>query len=437
MTERDQIPVATTGMRQRPNDAHGWLEQLRTVMATLSPAPDVNGLVWGLSEAVEQVLTEHSGMAEELLCVYEQLGIVFEATRKLPTVQRESQVVDLFTESLRRSFDRRAVFVVQPTLENGWSTQGEGFEIDCWTEGVIRRARENTSVQVENAPSGVVPRTVTEVMVGPVFAGGEFVCAIVLARGHGVPQFRSSDMLLLEALTTFCGDLIRNHRLVRELREMCFAMVRSLVNAVDQKDTYTSGHSVRVGYYATLLGRRLNLNEAEIRMLQWSALLHDVGKIGIRDDVLKKEGKLTKEEFDHIKGHPIRSHRIVQEVPQLAGALDGVLHHHERFDGTGYPSRLATDDIPLQARIIQIADVFDALTSDRSYRAAYNWRDSLAIIKKEAGQSGDPKLCRIFDELIHELLDGGDENWARLVHRAEQFTEMPDPALLDIPERTE
>jgi hypothetical protein len=432
---KDETHVSASSTTPSKN-AHSWLEQLRTVVATLSPDPDVNRLLWGLSEAVEQILAEHSGMAEELLCAYEQLGIVFEATRKLPTVQRESQVVDLFTESLRQSFDGRAVFVADPAPEEGWFARGTDREIDSWTEGLLRRARENASVQVENAPPGLVPRTVIQVMIGPVFAGGDFVCAIVLARGHGVPEFRSSDMLLLEALTTFCGDLIRNHRLVRELREMCFTMVRSLVNAVDQKDAYTSGHSVRVGYYATLLGRRLNLEEKEIRMLQWSALLHDVGKIGVRDDVLKKKGKLTKEEYDHIKEHPIRSHRIVQGVLQLAGALDGVLHHHERQDGTGYPSRLAKENIPLQARIIQIADVFDALTSNRSYRTAYNWRESLAILQKEAGHSTDPNLGQVFDELMHELLDGDDENWARLVHRAEQFTEMTDDGLPDIPEPT-
>ena len=107
-------------------------------------------------------------------------------------------------------------------------------------------------------------------------------------------EFRACDMLLLESLSLFCGDLIRNHRLVDELQTMSVTMVRALVSAVDQKDTYTSGHSIRVGFYSTLLGRAAGLNEREMRDLKWSALLHDVGKIGSRDDVLKKPGKLTK-----------------------------------------------------------------------------------------------------------------------------------------------
>ena len=410
----------------RPQNAQTWLEQLRSTVAELQPDAKVDRLVWGLSEAVEQIAAEHGGMADELLSVYEQLGIVFEATRRLPTVQRESEVVDLFAENLRRSFDGHEVFVVRPRPGVGWSAQGADLEIGEWIVALTSRARDQATVLVEIPPSEAMSGAVTELMVGPVFAGDDFVCAIILTRTHGVPEFRSGDMLLLETLTTFCGDLIRNHRLVWELREMCFAMVRSLVNAVDQKDTYTSGHSVRVGYYASLLGRRLDLEEPGIQMLQWSALLHDVGKIGIRDDVLKKQGKLTKEEYDHVKEHPIRSHRVVQEVSQLAGALDGVLHHHERYNGTGYPARLAKDNIPLQARIIQIADVFDALTSDRSYRSAFSWREALAILEKEAGDTVDPHLAGVFNELMLELLEGDDERWPRLVQQANQFTQTTD-----------
>ena len=201
------------------------------------------------------------------------------------------------------------------------------------------------------------------------------------------------------------------------------AMVRSLVSAVDQKDEYTCGHSNRVAYYATLLGRALGLEEDEMRMLQWSALLHDVGKIGIRDDVLKKRGRLTKEEFEHIKEHPVRSYRVVQEVPQLTRALDGVLYHHEHYDGSGYPVGLRGEEIPLQARIIQIADVFDALTSNRAYRAAYDWRRALEILRDEAGRTVDPHLQRVFDRLLRGRLEGRQGAWEEMVRQAEQFVQ--------------
>ena len=407
----------------RPGDVQSRLEELRARMATLRPDQDLERLLWAVSEAAEQTVTEHRGMAEELLSVYEQLGVVFEVTRKLSIVQSESEVVDLFVESLRHTFARCAVRMARPQPNGGWSARDDELAIPGWVKDMADRARNTAAVLVDPPPMEALPRTIAEAMVGPVFAGDDFVCAIILTRTGGVPDFRSSDMLLLESLTTFCGDLIRNHRLVRELREMSLAVVRSLVNAVDQKDAYTSGHSLRVGYYATLLGKSLNLDEADLRMLQWGALLHDVGKIGIRDEVLKKQGKLTTEEYDHIKEHPVRSHQVVQGVLQLAGALDGVLHHHERYDGQGYPARLAREDIPLHARIIQIADVFDALTSDRSYRPAYHWSKALAILEEEAGKLVDPRLAKVFAGLINTMLQDDEEAWDRLVRRASQFTQ--------------
>lgn len=184
-------------------------------------------------------------------------------------------------------------------------------------------------------------------------------------------------------------------------------LVRALVSAVDQKDQYTSGHSNRVGFYSRLLGVKLGLKDDDLQMLEWSALLHDVGKIGIRDDVLKKPGKLTKEEFEHIKEHPVRSYEVVRQIPQLKGALAGVRHHHERLDGSGYPDGLAGDEIPLQARIVLVADIFDSLTTTRSYRKAFSWEKALEILHEEAGSVGDPKLVELFDAIIRDEVSRG------------------------------
>ncbi|MEK7837361.1 MAG: HD domain-containing protein, partial [candidate division NC10 bacterium] len=298
-------------------------------------------------------MTEHQGMADELLCLYEQLGIVFEITRKLAGVQNESDVLDLFLVSLRRSFEGREVFAASRrargwVLESDEPTEGQttrpsddatkagasrrerpggsgsgsrtahelcgegSYEVNEWLRGLLDRAESSEAdrkVIVESAEGGgsrtarepcgeeftrgAMPGAIAEVMIAPVISGDVLVCSLVLLRTQQSPVFRASEMMLIESLTTFCGDLIRSHRLVGELREMSIAMVRALVNAVDQKDEYTCGHSLRVAYYATMLGKRLGLGEVDLQMLQWAALLHDVGKIGIRDIVLKKEGKLT------------------------------------------------------------------------------------------------------------------------------------------------
>lgn len=461
----DQPEMATDGAAalRSPGDARSRLALLYARLASPQPDRALEKLLGNVSDAVDSLTIEHTGMAEELLCVYEQLGIVFEMTRKLPGVQGESEVLDLCVDSLRRSFAKRDVHVVHPCmLTDDSNTLARSNTLACpnrsdpawcreWMRALVRRARDGGGVLVESPPSGLsiddlglsidgdshlqspIPnrqsKIATEVMVGPVRAGETFVCAIVLTGTSEVEAFRASDMLLLESLTMFCGDLIANYRLVQELRETSVNMVRALVNAVDQKDSYTSGHSVRVGYYATLLGQSLGFEENDQEMLRWSALLHDVGKIGIRDDVLNKTGKLSPDEWNHMKEHPVRSHEVLQEVPQLTKALDGVLHHHEHFDGSGYPEGLAGEEIPLQARIIQIADIFDALTSNRSYRREHSWQRALEILDEEAGSTIDPELHPVFDRLIREAVDGQEDGWARMVERANQFgqTDSPKP----------
>jgi HD-GYP domain-containing protein (c-di-GMP phosphodiesterase class II) len=253
------------------------------------------------------------------------------------------------------------------------------------------------------------------VLCGPVFAGDDFVCALLLGHGRTAEReattntFDASDMALLESLNLFCGDMIRNFRLVGELQQLSVDMVRALISAIEQKDEYTSGHSARVGMFAVLLGREVGLDAAELQMLEWSALLHDIGKIGIRDDVLKKAGRLTDAEFRHIQEHPTRSFDVVCQVPQLAPALDGVLYHHEHWDGGGYPKGLAGEDIPTQARIIQVADIFDALTSTRSYRKPFPWPKALEILRNEAGTTADPGLVACFDRLICRMAQNEPE----------------------------
>lgn len=440
-SESVALDAHTLGVSASQGDPLQSLSALREMFLNLgASAGDVGRQTSQMvSSAFEQIVAEHRGMADELLNVYEQLGIIFEVTRKLPTVRGEEEVIGLFLDSLQRSFAGREVFVARPREGKGWvrtrwlcEQRVEALPLDDVISAALRdvcrgpRARTRV-VQLQDSEHSSSGAPGGEVLVGPVYSGDFLVCALVIFRhaapgsSGAAPEFRASDMSLVESLATFCGDLIRNHRLVREMREMSVAMVRSLVSAVDQKDQYTCGHSLRVGYYATMLGRLLKLSEVELQMLQWSALLHDVGKIGIRDEVLNKAGKLTPEEFRHIQEHPTRSHRVVQEVPQLADALDGILYHHERYDGSGYPSGLKGEEIPIQARIIQIADVFDALTSSRSYRPAFDWQKALGILAEEAGKTVDPRLQKIFDQHMRETMSKGPDAWENMIEKANHF----------------
>jgi hypothetical protein len=179
-------------------------------------------------------------------------------------------------------------------------------------------------------------------------------------------------------------------------------VIVALIAAVEAKDPYTRGHTQRVAALSLLVGQELQLPPERLRVLYQSALLHDIGKIGVPDAILNKPGRLTDDEFAIIREHPVRGHAIIQGVRSLRDEIGGVRYHHERLDGSGYPDGLIGDAIPLDARIIAVADVFDALTSSRSYRAAWSREQALATIDGDAGVTLD--ACCV--AALHSVLAG-------------------------------
>jgi HD-GYP domain-containing protein (c-di-GMP phosphodiesterase class II) len=182
-----------------------------------------------------------------------------------------------------------------------------------------------------------------------------------------------------------------------ENRELFLGSIRMLAAAIDEKDPYTRGHSDRVARYSLLIGRQLNLSDEDLDRLRISALLHDVGKIGVDDRVLKKPGALTPEEFELMKQHPTKGANIMRPVAQLKDMLPGIELHHEHVDGQGYPHGLKGKEIPLMARIIAVADTLDAMTTHRPYQTAMELEEALALIHKKSGTK--------FDVLVVEALD--------------------------------
>ena len=185
-------------------------------------------------------------------------------------------------------------------------------------------------------------------------------------------------------------------------RELFLGSIRMLAAAIDEKDPYTRGHSDRVAKYSVHLGRQLGMSEEELDRLKISALLHDVGKIGVDDRVLKKPGSLTPEEFQLMRQHPAKGANIMRPVAQLKDMLPGIELHHEHLDGKGYPYGLKGDQIPLMARIIAVADTLDAITTNRPYQSASELTDALGIIRKLAGTKYDRRVVDALDVLIHE-----------------------------------
>lgn len=174
----------------------------------------------------------------------------------------------------------------------------------------------------------------------------------------------------------------------------------ALANAIDAKDNYTSGHSTRVAIISKKIAQLAGLSDTECEQVYYAALLHDVGKIGVRDDVIKKTGKLTDEEFENIKLHPVLGYQILSSIKQSPYLSQGAHYHHERFDGTGYPEGLKGEEIPVIARIIAVADAYDAMTSTRSYRDALSKEKVRAEILNGMGKQFDIRFAAILLEMI-------------------------------------
>jgi len=207
--------------------------------------------------------------------------------------------------------------------------------------------------------------------------------------------FDETDVKELEAFGGFAASLLTRAKLFDRLRRQYLGTVASLAEAVDAKDPYTHGHSLRVSAYSIRCGQALGLPPALVFNLHVSSLLHDIGKIGIPDKILQKNGKLDDEEFARIKTHTKEGVHILKPVHMSPETYEGILYHHEKWNGTGY-EKLQGTDIPLFARIIALADAFDTITTERPYKKAYSFSEGRAMVLRDAGTHFDPELAQVF-----------------------------------------
>jgi HD-GYP domain-containing protein (c-di-GMP phosphodiesterase class II) len=220
-------------------------------------------------------------------------------------------------------------------------------------------------------------------------AGGDFSQRINVRSRTELGELGNSFNLMTDQLESFISDL---QRAADENRQLFLGTVKALAAAIDGKDPYTRGHSERVARFSVAIAQGLDLPDDEIEKTRISALLHDVGKIGIDDNILKKPSALTDEEFQIMKQHPQKGFKIMSQIPAMREFLPGMYMHHEMIDGNGYPQGLKGDEIPMQARIVSVADTFDAMTTDRPYQRAMKFDDALARIKSLVGTRYDERV---------------------------------------------
>jgi HD-GYP domain-containing protein (c-di-GMP phosphodiesterase class II) len=351
-----------------------------------------------LIQRIDQVMQENAGFVQETLQNYEQLNLIFDLTQRIAQVTDARAIEKLLLERVARLMMARNAFLITADGECR-VYEAEGRAADrreprpplaparvTETVDLVRRTRR---VQVGSIDSH-------QVIAGPLVRLDDHVDVVLALRSTTCPSFMAGDMLVVESVLAFGGQIISNAELHEQLRRLSLQVTRALVAAIDKKDHYTSGHSERVGLLTRLTAQQFGLSLAELQIMEWAGLLHDIGKIGIPEEILCKPGKLTSDEFDVVKRHPRMGYEILEPIATLELVLDGVLYHHEQPDGAGYPAGLKGEKVPLVARIIHVADTFDALTSTRSYRHAFTLEKALEIIRQEQGVRIDHQAAQNF-----------------------------------------
>jgi HD-GYP domain-containing protein (c-di-GMP phosphodiesterase class II) len=255
----------------------------------------------------------------------------------------------------------------------------------------------------------------------------------VLNRTGDIP-FNDHDLETLVNVANQAVSAIENARLYENIQKIYLSTIEVLATAIDAKDPYTQGHSRRVTQYSVAIAEQMGLAQTEIENIRYAGLLHDVGKIGIKDSIIRKPGRLTDEEYAIIKMHPSIGARILRPVDFLADKIPGVLHHHEYYDGRGYPDHLIGTDIPLAGRIICVADAFDAMTTNRPYRKGLSVNTVIAELKKFSGKQFDPECVQAFlnafDEKISQYFEPTDDGADMVLIDDETGKEAPEDEMI-------
>ena len=230
-------------------------------------------------------------------------------------------------------------------------------------------------------------------------ASGDFSQRIEVTSRTELGDLGNSFNLMTDQVERFISDLQKS---AEENRQLFIGTVKGLAAAIDGKDPYTRGHSERVSRFSVAIAQRMELPDDEIEKIRISALLHDVGKIGIDDNILKKPAALTDEEYEVMKKHPQKGYKIMSQIPAMKEFLPGMYMHHEMVNGQGYPQGLKGDEIPLMGKIVAVADTFDAMTTDRPYQKAMKFEDALTRIESFVGTRYDPGVVAAFAEACRE-----------------------------------
>lgn len=381
-----------------------------------------------------QTRAEHSVRSTESLSL--QLGDTYEEVVLLQDISQYLRP-DIDPLSLAEAVLER-VRLISETTHSAYCLRHKNNDADLlvgdWgltgpeLENLLRELLGDQSARIivrnhiQGSPLGSRYPNLRSLTAVPIFVADLKPSWLVLANTTDGRELGTEEANLLKSV----GGVLSAHAQVVELfsehEEMVLAFIRSLVTTLDAKDPYTRGHSERVALVAQRIAKELQLSHSEVESVFQSGLLHDIGKIGVDDAVLRKEESLSALEFRKIARHPEVGYAILSELRGIEDLLPGVLHHHERYDGRGYPSKLAGQAIPRIARILAVADSYDAMGSDRPYRNGMKREDVERILAHGAGTQWDPEVIQAFFKARHDI----HRIWSKAIERQKQEDQQPE-----------
>ncbi len=366
----------------------------------------------------------YSKLRKEKLLIQtnDELSILYEVGKEIATtieLHGEDGLINKIMEATTKvmNCESSSVMMIDERTQELYFIVGIGEKGDKIKEVRLKKGQGIAGWVVETGRAAVVPDTSKDkrffkdaddhtkyntrsLIAVPLKSKGKVIGVLEVLNRKGEILFNEHDLYMLEAIAQQAANAIDNAKLYERIKFLYRSTVEVLANAMDSKDAYTHGHSRRVAAYTVDIATEMGMNPVQVSDLEIAALLHDIGKIGIRDSILCKPGRLTHDEYDIIKTHPVISGKILEPVDFLKSLIPVIRHHHERFDGAGYPDNLSGDKIPLGARIIAVADTFDAMTSDRAYRKGLPPDVAKQELLDNSGTQFDPNIVQIFIDIF-------------------------------------
>ena len=433
VTEESEVAGAARLIGLDQLSALAWIKQQEIWTATsllrLSTAVIANRKA---SDDSRRAHEEVEKIADNLAVTYEEITLIYGVTQNLRISSSDDETGRFALESLISSLPiQGAAIQLLPVAEPGKATYKARTGEKLVTAGQVDLTNEEFSQLVEylellpgsgpfvasesitNNPSWPFPQ-IRQMIIVPLAEGSNLFGWLAAINHLKQAEFSTVEASLMGTVGVMLGIHSGNRELYRRQAELLASVVRALTSAIDAKDPYTCGHSDRVARVAVRLAKELGKDPEYLNTIYMAGLLHDVGKIGIDERVLRKPDKLTKEEYEHIKLHPELGYRILEDIQQLQDVLPAVLHHHEQWDGKGYPRQLSAENIPEIARIMAVADAYDAMFSSRPYRPGMPEEKVENILRNGAGSQWDANVVDAYFRAREDIRQIGEYERANL-----------------------